>query len=103
MLHEVSGSVRLGCIGTVGRWLVPRLLAAIAERHPHVHVVVVDATTTSLVPQLLSETLDLAVVNLPLGGTELATEPLFDEDRVILAPLDHPLAAEGTIELSRGR
>ena len=101
MLHEVSGSVRLGCIGTVGRWLVPRLLPAIAERHPHVHVVVVDATTTSLVPQLLSETLDLGVVNLPLGGTELATEPLFDEDRVILAPLDHPLAAEGTIELSQ--
>ena len=99
MLHEVSGAVRLGCIGTVGRWLVPRLLEGIAEQHPQVHVVVVDATTTSLQPQLVAETLDLAIVNLPVGTTELATEPLFDEDRIILAPLDHPLAAEATVEV----
>ncbi len=101
MLHEVSGSVRLGCIGTVGRWMVPRLLKGIAERHPRVHVVVVDATTTSLVPQLVAESLDLAVINLPLGGGELATEPLFDEDRIILAPLDHPLAAQATVSLEQ--
>ena len=101
MLHEVSGAVRLGCIGTVGRWLVPRLLEGIAERHPRVHVIVVDATTTSLVPQLVAESLDLAVINLPLGGGELATEPLFDEDRIILAPLDHPLAAEATVSLEQ--
>ena len=101
MLHEVSGAVRLGCIGTVGRWLVPRLLEGVAERHPKVHVIVVDATTTSLVPQLVAESLDLAVINLPLGGGELATEPLFDEDRIILAPLDHPLAAEATVSLEQ--
>ena len=100
MLHEVSGPVRLGCIGTVSRWLVPRLLHEMEERHPKVHVVVVDATTTSLVPQLEAESLDLAVVNLPLGGSELATEALFDEDRIILAPADHPLAAEASVELA---
>jgi DNA-binding transcriptional LysR family regulator len=53
------------------------------------------------VPQLVAESLDLAVVNLPLGGGELATEPLFDEDRIILAPLDHPLAAAATVELAQ--
>ena len=61
MLHEVSGPVRLGCIGTVSRWLVPRLLELMAERHPKVHVVIVDATTTSLVPQVVSDSLDLSV------------------------------------------
>ena len=81
--------------------MVPRLLKGIAERHPRVHVVVVDATTTSLVPQLVAESLDLAVINLPLGGGELATEPLFDEDRIILAPLDHPLAAQATVSLEQ--
>jgi DNA-binding transcriptional LysR family regulator len=101
MLHEVAGPVRLGCIGTVGRWLVPRLLEGIADRHPKVRIIVVDATTTSLVPQLVAETLDLAVVNLPVGGGDLATEPLFDEDRIILAPLDHPLAAEATVSLEQ--
>lgn len=100
MLHEVSGAVRLGCIGTVSRWLVPRLLELMDERHPKVHVVIVDATTTSLVPQVVADSLDLAVINLPLALGELATEPLFDEDRIILAPNDHPLAEHDRVQLA---
>src|SRR5690606_4816752 len=75
MLREVSGTVRLGCLGTVSRWLVPRLLNLMARRHPRVKVVVVDATTTSLVPQLVGETLDVAVINLPVPDPDLSTEP----------------------------
>jgi LysR family hydrogen peroxide-inducible transcriptional activator len=89
---EVTGKVRLGCIGTSARWLVPLVLEAVTAKHPKVHVVVVDATTTSLVPRLLSDELDLAVVNLPVAHADLSTEPLFDEDRILVAPLGHPLA-----------
>lgn len=100
MLHEVSGQVRLGCIGTASRWLLPNLLRVMAERHPRVKVVVVDATTTSLVPQVVSGALDLAVVNLPLGEEELATEPLFDEQRILAVPFAHPLASREHVELA---
>jgi DNA-binding transcriptional LysR family regulator len=96
---EVVGNVRLGCIGTVGRWLVPVLLEALSDRHPKVRVVVVDATTNSLVPQLLVDRLDLAVVNLPVPEPELVTEALFDEDRIVVAPEDHPLAAHEEVTL----
>lgn len=99
LLHHVSGEVRVGCIGTVSRWLVPRLLRLVHERHPDVQVVVVDATTTSLAPQLTAETLDLAVLNLPIGDSDLAAEKLFDEDRVLVAPADHPLAASERVHL----
>ncbi|MGH9193874.1 MAG: LysR family transcriptional regulator, partial [Acidimicrobiales bacterium] len=100
MLHEVSGQVRLGCIGTASRWLLPNLLRLMAERHPRVKVVIVDATTTSLVPQVVSGALDLAVVNLPLGNRDLATEPLFDEQRILAAPFAHPLADREHVELA---
>lgn len=100
MLHEVSGQVRLGCIGTASRWLLPNLLRVMAERHPRVKVAVVDATTTSLVPQVVSGALDLAVVNLPLGEEELATEPLFDEQRILAVPFAHPLASREHVELA---
>lgn len=100
MLREVSGTVRLGCLGTVSRWLVPRLLDLMAERFPLVNVVVVDATTTSLVPQVVAETLDLAVINLPVHDADLATEPLFDEDRILLVPLGHPLAEHDRVDLA---
>jgi DNA-binding transcriptional LysR family regulator len=99
MLHEVSGQVRLGCIGTASRWLLPNLLRVMAERHPRVRVVIVDATTTSLVPQVVSGALDLAVVNLPLANEDLVTERLFDEQRLLAVPFAHPLANREHVEL----
>jgi len=90
---EVAGTVRLGCIGTSARWLVPLVLEEVTRRHPKVHVIVVDATTTSLVPRLLADELDLAVLNLPITSPELVADHLFDEDRILIAPDGHPLAA----------
>jgi DNA-binding transcriptional LysR family regulator len=88
---EVSGSVRLGVIGTTGRWLARLLLEAMAEEHPSVQVVLVEASTTSLLPQVGSGALDLAVVNLPVDDPDLVSEPLFDEARIVVAPDGHPL------------
>jgi DNA-binding transcriptional LysR family regulator len=95
----ISGSVRLGVIGTTARWLVPALLNDLAERYPEVSAVVLDATTSSLVLNLLSGAIDLAVVNLPLDEAELLVEPLFDEDRVLIVPAGHPLFDRESVPL----
>jgi LysR family hydrogen peroxide-inducible transcriptional activator len=100
LLHDVTGTARVGCIGTVGRWLVPQLLTAMRERYPKVSPVIVDATTTSLLPGLLTERLDLAVVNLPVGDPDITTAPLFDEDRIVVAPDHHPLAKLERVSLA---
>lgn len=97
-LGEISGVVRLGVIGTTGRWLIPRLLTALADRHPKVRLVVVDATTTSLLPQLAAGSLDLAIVNLPVVDPDVDLDPLFEEEHLLLLTNDHPLA--GREELS---
>jgi LysR family hydrogen peroxide-inducible transcriptional activator len=88
---EIAGGVRVGVIGTTARWLVPRLVEAMAERHPKVAVVVVDATTTSLLLQLTTGRLDLAVINLPIDDPDVDTARLFDEDRLLVVPEGHPL------------
>lgn len=98
-LGEISGPVRLGVIGTTGRWLVPQLLSELGRRHPKVRLVVVDATTTSLIPQLAAGTLDLAVVNLPAVDPDVDTELLFEEDHVLLLTDRHPLAGRTSVSL----
>ncbi|HVM09371.1 MAG TPA: LysR family transcriptional regulator [Acidimicrobiales bacterium] len=100
MQHDVVGRVRAGIIGTTARWLVPPLLEAMADRHPHVELEIVDATSTSLEPQLASGRLDLAVVNLPLPSPDLVTERLFDEDLLLFVPADHPLAGREEVRLA---
>ncbi len=99
-LHdEVAGGLRLGVIGTTARWLVPPLVVLMQRRHPKVRLVVVDATTTSLVPQLIEGSLDLAVINHPPDHPELTGELLFDEDPMLVAPLQHPLARQERVTL----
>ena len=95
----VSGSVRLGVIGTTARWLVPPLLTTLSEDYPAVHIIVLDATTSSLVLNLVSGSIDLAVVNLPLDEPDLIIEPLFDEDRVLIVPAGHPLHDRTSVSL----
>jgi DNA-binding transcriptional LysR family regulator len=92
MRQEVRGSVRVGMIGTTGRWLVPVLFARLRERHPEVRMAVADGTSTTLEPGLASGQLDLAVVTLPVVGDELSASPLFEEDLVLVVPAGDPLA-----------
>jgi DNA-binding transcriptional LysR family regulator len=98
---RVAGTARLGMIGTTARWLAPKLFEALEDRHPEVRMVLVDATTTSLVPRVERGDLDLAILNLPAESSEIQVEPLFEEDRILLAPVDHPLATENRVPLSR--
>ena len=100
MRHEVAGEVRIGCIGTTGRWMASPLLGRLAERHPSLLPVLVEATTTSLTPRVLDGDLDMAIVNTPVVEAGLESEPLFDEERIIVAPADHPLADRGTINVA---
>jgi DNA-binding transcriptional LysR family regulator len=94
MRSDVRGRVRAGIIGTTARWLVPLLLEEMGSRHPGVALEIVDATSTSLEPQLVNGRLDLAVVNLPLPAPELTTSPLFDEDLLLFVPRASPIAEQ---------
>jgi DNA-binding transcriptional LysR family regulator len=91
MRHEVRGRVRLGMIGTTGRWLVPRLFDAVRARHPQIRLTVTDGTNTTLESQLASGQLDVAAVTLPVHSDELTTTPLFEEDLVLVVPTGHAL------------
>ncbi len=89
--EEVTGSARLGIIGTVGRWLVPRLLHDLELFFPRLTLNVIDATTTSLAPQVSSGALGLALVNLPVSQPDIVVEPLFEEDQVLVTRRHSPL------------
>jgi molybdate transport repressor ModE-like protein len=89
---EVTGTVRVGMIGTTARWLVPRLMGEAAQRHPKLRLVVVEGTTTGLEPQLTTGQLDLAILHLPVGSKDLVTRMLFEEDLMLVVPRGHPIA-----------
>jgi LysR family hydrogen peroxide-inducible transcriptional activator len=99
--EEVVGTVRLGMIGTTGRWLVPQLFDLLRVRHPHVHLNVAEGSSVQLEQQLASGQLDLAVVTFPLSGDDVMAAQLFEEDLMAVLPSGHPMGHETSIPLER--
>jgi LysR family hydrogen peroxide-inducible transcriptional activator len=96
---EVSGDARIGVIGTAARWLMPLLLGAISDKHPRVHPIVSEGSTTTIVPGVVSGQLNAAIIHLPIDDPELEVEPLFAEDLLLLVHSSHPLAARDSMSL----
>lgn len=98
--QEVAGQARIGSIGTTARWLLPILLGAVERDHPGVHPIIVEGSTSALIPHLLSGRIDAAIVHLPVDDPELVFTPLFAEDLLMLTSRDHPLASRGEISIA---
>jgi len=96
----LTGDVRLACIGTTARWLMPRLLPRIATAHPGIHVTIFEAGTSSLLPRLVDGDFDAAIVHLPVEEPELEVIPLFAEDLMLLVHTKHEWAQRDSITMA---
>ena len=76
----------------ITRVLAPALVEFHAS-HPGIELLVVEAGSRQLVPQLASGEVDLALVVLPVTDPLVATTPLFDDPLVLAVAPGHPLAA----------
>ena len=84
--------------------LITRVLApALVEfhtSHPGIELLVVEAGSHQLVPQLAGGEVDLALVVQPVTDPLVATTPLFIDPLVLAVAPDHPLAARRRVRVS---
>jgi DNA-binding transcriptional LysR family regulator len=83
----------------ITRVLAPALVEFHAS-HPGIELLVVEAGSRQLVPQLASGEVDLALVVLPVNDPLVATTPLFDDPLVLAVAPGHPLATRSTVGMS---
>lgn len=100
MSGNEKGEVVVGIIPTIAAYLLPRLLNGFAARHPGITVTVVEDITPTLQQRLHDDTIDMAIVALPLPGAELMKEELFEEKFYAVVPEKHPRAARSSISLA---
>jgi DNA-binding transcriptional LysR family regulator len=102
-----AGRLRLASFPTAFATLVPRALAVFKERHPDVHVSVVDDHRQGLIERLASWELDLAVIydHEPLSEPEVELERvhLFDEPFELVLSHDHRFAGRRSLRLDQLR
>nr|WP_202036185.1 hydrogen peroxide-inducible genes activator [Streptomyces mexicanus] len=86
-----TGVLRLGVIPTVAPYLLPTVLRLVHDRYPDLDLQVHEEQTANLLDGLAAGRLDLLLLAVPLGVPGVTELPLFDEDFVLVTPLDHPL------------
>ncbi|MEU6847508.1 LysR substrate-binding domain-containing protein [Streptomyces sp. NPDC046716] len=84
-----TGALRLGVIPTVAPYLLPTVLRLVHEKYPDLDLQVHEEQTSSLVEGLGAGRLDLLLLAVPLGVPGVAELPLFDEDFVLVTPMEH--------------
>jgi LysR family hydrogen peroxide-inducible transcriptional activator len=100
MSGNEKGEVAVGIIPTIAAYLLPTLLNGFTARHPLITINIIEDITPTLLQRLHDGTIDMAVAALPITGTELTTEKLFEEKFYAVLPENHRLASRSSISLA---
>jgi len=91
------GLLRLGASTTVGVYLLPQLLQRCTREHVRVDVDIAIGTSADIIARVLAEDVPFGIVEAPITHRMLDVEPIGQDDMVLIARSDHPLARGGTV------
>jgi len=87
---QLSGSLRLGAIYTIGPYLLPHLIPLLHESAPQMPLVIEENYTARLAERLKRGELDAIIIALPYEEPGVLTLPLYDEPFIVVLPASHP-------------
>ncbi len=90
----LRAGVRLGLIPTVAPYVLPTVLAGLAEQLPGLTLHVIEDQTERLLTMLREGALDAALIALPADTVGVTAIPIYDEDFVLALPPGHPLSGK---------
>lgn len=94
------GSLKLSII-TTAKYFVPRLLGEFCRQHPGIEVALEVSNRDQCLARLSHNLDDLYIMGHPPAGLDVKAVSFMSNPLVIIAPADHPLAAERDIAPSR--
>ncbi len=83
----LAGRLRMGVIPTVAPYLLPQVIAQVAQAFPGLDLHLRETITPKLLAELAEGRLDCAIVALPVSEPSLTEVALFSEDFVLVRPL----------------
>jgi LysR family hydrogen peroxide-inducible transcriptional activator len=85
---SLTGRLRIGVIPTIAPYLLPDVIKTLTQRYPGLDPRPREAVTQRLIEDLQEARLDAAIVALPVSEPTLDEIPLFDEEFVLVRPLE---------------
>ncbi|HEY7987374.1 MAG TPA: LysR family transcriptional regulator [Methylophilaceae bacterium] len=88
-------------VASTASYIAPKLLAEFCQRHPQTKASMNVTNRESLLNQLAQNEVGLAIMGQPPDKLKLEATSFMQNQLVVIAPADHPLAEEHSIPLSR--
>jgi LysR family hydrogen peroxide-inducible transcriptional activator len=82
--NRPAGRLRIGVIPTIAPYLLPRIIARLAESYPDLDLALRETVTPRLIEELTDGRLDTAILALPVSEPALTEVPLFTERFVLV-------------------
>lgn len=95
--NSLAGILRLGTTPTLGPYLLSPIIAELHRMAPNLRLHVREGIPDEQVLELSRGEIDVVLGPLPMTGDDLTIEPLFREPLHLVAALDHPTDAGGTM------
>lgn len=96
----LQGTLRLGASNSVGNYLVGQLLGQFIRQHPTVALTIHVENTQHITERLLDHSIDVACVEGSVHHPSLDSLPWIEDQLVVCAAPDHPLAKKATLSPS---
>jgi DNA-binding transcriptional LysR family regulator len=92
MTGEISGALTIGASTTIAEYMLPSLLGDFKVRYPDVNIHLKVSNTDGIVSMVENNTIDLGVVEAPVGNKNLVVETCRPDQLLAIVPPGHPEA-----------
>ncbi|MEN8166814.1 MAG: selenium metabolism-associated LysR family transcriptional regulator [Pseudomonadota bacterium] len=100
MTGEIRGALTIGASTTIAEYMLPALLGNFGARYPEVTIHLRVSNSDGIVSMVENNTIDLGVVEAPVGNKNLVVEVCREDRLVAIVPPNHDLADKEQVEFS---
>lgn len=95
--NQLTGTLRLGVIHTIGPYLLPQLIQSLKLVAPEMPLAIEENMTANLAEMLRDNQVDVLIIALPFDIPGVVTRPLYDESFKVVVPRGHRWTRKATI------
>ena len=100
MTGEIRGALTIGASTTIAEYMLPALLGDFGSRYPEVTIHLRVSNSEGIVSMVENNSIDLGVVEAPVGNKNLVVEVCRLDQLVAIVPPNHDLANRESVQFS---
>jgi LysR family transcriptional regulator, transcriptional activator of the cysJI operon len=96
-----AGELKIGASTSIAQYVLPRLLGQFQRQFPRVRVSVASGNTEVVVQHMVSNKIEIGLIEGPALRRDVRTEPFLEDELVLVMPAKHPWTTQPSISIDQ--